>query len=214
MPVFDQPRETWNARFAGSDYLFGRAPNAFLAREVHRFRRGESVLCVADGEGRNSVYLAQQGLDVTAFDFAPNAVAKARRLAAEFGVTVAFSESDIASWDWDARRFDAVVAIFIQFLPPEERAAVFAGMQRAVRPGGLLLVEGYRPEQVAYGTGGPGRVEHMYTREWLEATFAGWPILRLDAYDAEVREGAAHAGRSALIDLVARRPLAVDPAAG
>jgi 2-polyprenyl-3-methyl-5-hydroxy-6-metoxy-1,4-benzoquinol methylase len=170
------------------------------------------VLCVADGEGRNSVWLAQHGFEVQACDVADVAVAKARRLAAELGVTVAFHESDIASWDWDARRFDAVVAVFIQFLPPEARAAVFAGMQRTVRPGGLLLLEGYRPEQVAYGTGGPGRVEHMYTREWLEATFAGWPILRLDAYDAEVREGTAHAGRSALIDLVARRPLAAGPA--
>jgi hypothetical protein len=79
-------------------------------------------------------------------------------------------------------------------------------MQRAVAPGGLLLLEGYRPEQIAYRTGGPGKTEHLYTREWLEETFRGWELLRLDAYDAELHEGSGHAGMSALIDLVARKP--------
>ena len=203
---FDDPRGTWNARYAGADYHFGRAPNAFLAREAPRLSPGQSVLCVADGEGRNGVFLAARGLHVAAFDIAANGVAKARALAAEAGVHIDVREADVRAWDWDARTYDAVVAIFIQFLTPEERPAVFRGMQRAVRPGGLLLLEGYRPEQVDYRTGGPGKPEHLYTREWLEATFAGWELLRLDAYDAEIREGEAHAGMSALIDLVARKP--------
>ena len=203
---FDDPRGTWNARFAGPEFHFGRAPNAFLAREAARLARGQSVLCVADGEGRNGVFLAARGLDVTAFDIAANGVAKAHALAAEQGVRIDVREADIRDWDWDARTYDAVVAIFIQFLTPAERPEVFRGMQRAVRPGGLLLLEGYRPEQVAFGTGGPGRTEHMYTRDWLEAAFAGWQMLRLDAYDAEIREGHGHAGMSALVDLVARKP--------
>ena len=204
--TFDDPRGTWNARYAGPEYHFGRAPNAFLAREAARLAAGQSVLCVADGEGRNGTYLATRGLEVTAFDIADQGVAKARALAALHGVRVDVREADIRTWDWDARAYDTVVAIFIQFLTPGERPEVFRGMQRAVRPGGLLLLEGYRPEQVGYGTGGPDRPEHMYTRGWLEAAFAGWQVLRLDAYDADLREGPGHAGLSALVDLVARKP--------
>jgi SAM-dependent methyltransferase len=203
---FADPRGTWNQRFAGPDYHFGRAPNAFLARAASRLSPGQSALCVADGEGRNGVYLASLGLDVTAFDIAPNGVAKARALAAEQGVPMHVREADIRSWDWDARTYDAVVAIFIQFLAPGERDDVFRGMKRAVRPGGLLLLEGYRPEQIPYGTGGPDKPEHLYMQEWLAAQFADWEIQLLDAYDAEIHEGRGHAGMSALIDLVACRP--------
>jgi cyclopropane fatty-acyl-phospholipid synthase-like methyltransferase len=203
---FDDPRGTWNARFAGPEFHFGRAPNAFITREAVRLARGQSVLCVADGEGRNGVFLAARGLEVTAFDIAANGVAKARALAAEQGVCIDVREADIRDWDWDARTYDAVVAIFIQFLTPAERPEVFRGMQRAVAPGGLMLLEGYRPEQVGFGTGGPRNTGHLYTREWLEAIFHGWTTLRLDAYDAEISEGQGHAGISALIDLVARKP--------
>lgn len=206
MARFSNPLETWQARYAGDGYHFGEAPNAFVAREAARIAPGSRVLCVADGEGRNSVHLAAHGAQVAAFDFAPNALAKARRLAAARGVTVDHREGDIYAWDWSARTYDAVVAIFIQFMAPEDRARVFAGMQSAVAPGGLFLLEGYRPEQVEYGTGGPPHRENMYTREWLLQTFAGWDILVLDAYDAHIEEGPGHAGTSALIDLVARKP--------
>lgn len=208
MPDFANPLETWNARFAGEDYLFGEKPNAFLRRQAHRLKRGDSILCVADGEGRNSVWLGEQGLTVTAFDFAPNAVAKAKQLAARRKVSVEHQIADFYAWPWTSARYDAVVAIFIQFVPPERREVAFAGMRSAVEPGGLLLLEGYRPEQVDYGTGGPPRRENMYTREWLEQTFAGWEILELETYDASIEEGKAHSGMSALIDLVAKKPSA------
>jgi cyclopropane fatty-acyl-phospholipid synthase-like methyltransferase len=206
MSDFENPLETWNKRFARDDFLFGQEPNGFLRAQAHRLRSGDSVLCVADGEGRNSVWLAEQGSAVTAFEFAPNALAKARRLAEERRVEVNHQLGDMYSWPWSAAHYDAVVAIFIQFLPPGKRDGVFAGMQSAVRSGGLFLLEGYRPEQVDYRTGGPPRREHMYTREWLEQIFSGWDILVLDAYDAAIREGEAHNGMSALIDLVARKP--------
>jgi SAM-dependent methyltransferase len=206
MTSFADPKGTWNARFATDRYLFGRGPNAFLASQAHRFAPGQRALCVADGEGRNSVWLAQAGLEVRAFDIAPNAVRKARALAAERGVEVLFEEADILAYRWPAAAFDVLVAVFIQFLAPAERPRVFAAMRDAVRPGGLFLLQGYRPEQVAYATGGPGKVDHMYTREWLESEFAlGWDILHLAAYDADLAEGSAHCGRSAVIDLVARR---------
>jgi len=206
MPAFDNPRATWNDRFSRDDYLFGRTPNAFVAAQAHRLAPGMRVLCVADGEGRNSVWLAERGLVVTAFDFSTNALRKAHALADERGVQVEFLEADMLSYAWNRVSFDALVAIFIQFLSPEERPEVFAGMRGAVAPGGLFLLEGYRPEQVAYATGGPKKVSHMYTRQWLTDEFAGWEILHLEAYDAEVAEGSAHSGQSALIDLVARKP--------
>lgn len=205
VPAFDHSLQTWTARFAQEGYLFGEAPNAFLRCAVAHLAPGSHALCVADGEGRNSVWLAEQGMRASAFDFAPNAVDKARRLAARRGVNVDFGIGDIQSWRWEPNVFDAVVAIFIQFLPPEDRDAVFEGMKLTPRPGGLMLLEGYRPEQVDHGTGGPPRREHMYTRTWLESRFAGWEIVVLRAYDAEISEGAAHRGMSALIDLVARK---------
>lgn len=208
MTGFDNPFETWNARFNREDYLFGEEPNAFLRTQVHWLRSGGSVLCVADGEGRNSVWLAEQGFSVTAFDFVPNAVAKARRLAERRAATVRHQLGDIYTWPWAAARYDAVVAIFIQFLPPDLRDNVFAGMKSVLEPGGLFLLQGYRPEQVDYGTGGPPLREHMYTRAWLEQQFIDWNILVLDNYDAVIREGRAHNGMSALIDLVASKPVA------
>lgn len=206
MSRFADARATWDDRYAGESYHFGTAPNRFVAAQAHRLAPGSQVLCVADGEGRNSVWLAGQGHAVTAFDVSPRAVAKAARLAADRGVTVAFHEADITDWPWRRQRYDAVVAIFIQFLPPEERDAVFAGMRDAVRPGGLVLVQGYRPEQVDLGTGGPPRREHMYTEAWLRTQFAGWEVLEQASRDEEIAEGVGHRGLSALIEVVARRP--------
>ena len=205
MADFEKPLETWNARFARDDYLFGEQPNAFLRKHAHWIEPGGSVLCVADGEGRNGVWLAEQGHRVTSFDFAPNALAKAKRLAQSRNVHADQQLGDAYSWPWSARQYDALVAVFIQFLPPHRRDDGFAGMMSAIRPGGVFLLEGYRPEQVDYRTGGPPKREHMYTREWLERTFSGWEILVLDDYDAEIHEGHAHDGMSALIDLVAKK---------
>jgi SAM-dependent methyltransferase len=208
MTGFDSPLETWNARYSSEEFHFGEEPNAFLRGQARHLRAGQTVLCVADGEGRNSVFLGGLGLKVTAFDFAPNAVAKAARLALARGVQVDHRLGDIFTWDWSSASYDAVVAIFIQFLPPNIRDQVFGEMKKVVRPGGLMLLEGYRPEQVDYGTGGPPRREHMYTREWLELQFSDWDIVELNAYDAAIHEGHGHSGMSALIDVVARKPAA------
>jgi SAM-dependent methyltransferase len=190
MAGFDNPLETWNARFAREGFFFGEEPNAFLRTQSHWLRPGGSVLCVADGEGRNSVWLAEQGFQVTAFDFAPNAVAKAKRLAQRRNVSVKHELGDIYTWPWTAARYDAVVAVFIQFLPPDLRDSVFAGMKSAVEPGGLFLLEGYRPEQVDYGTGGPPRRSHVHTR-WLESMFSGWRCW-CSTITTVIEEGQAH----------------------
>lgn len=198
----------WNERFSASGYLFGTAPNRFLVAQKHRLQPGQRALAVADGEGRNGVWLAEQGLAVTSVDFSPVALAKARALAQRAGVAIETVEADLGAWQWPSETYDVVVAIFIQFAPPPMRAAMFAGMAAALKPGGLLILEGYRPKQVEYGTGGPPQAENMYTRVLLESAFAGMEILHCAEYDAEIAEGAGHKGLSALIDFVARKQAA------
>lgn len=198
--------DRWNARFADEAYVFGVEPNAFLRSQAHRFRPGMTALSVADGEGRNGVWLAGQGLAVTSVEGSPVAIAKAHKLAAARGVTLDFVEADLARWTWPVARFDLVVAIFIQFAGPDLRDRMFAGMAAALKPGGLLVLQGYRPEQLALGTGGPKVVENLYTEALLRHAFGALEILDLSSHDSVLHEGAGHDGMSAVVDLVARKP--------
>lgn len=200
----------WSARYrdVGDEYLFGTAPNSFLAGQVERFSAGMRVLSVADGEGRNAVWLAEQGCEVTATEISPVALEKARKLARAKQVVVEFVQADILDWAWPQEAYDAVVGIFIQFVGPDDRERLFAGMQGAVRPGGRLFLHGYTPKQLEYRTGGPSSLENLYTRSMLEAAFSGWEIETLREHEDVIAEGCGHAGKSALIDLVARKPVA------
>ncbi|MCF6304316.1 MAG: class I SAM-dependent methyltransferase [Rhodobacteraceae bacterium] len=195
----------WEERYATPEYLFGKDPSIFITEKTQYLKAGQSALVVADGEGRNSVFIAQQGLNVSAMDGAPNAVEKAKALAQEHAVTVDFQVADIMTWDWDAVQYDLVVGIFIQFSGPDSRIEVFEGLKRCLKPGGVLLLHGYTPEQIKLGTGGPPFVENMYTEKLLAGSFADFEILELTAYQREVQEGRGHSGMSALIDLVARK---------
>jgi 2-polyprenyl-3-methyl-5-hydroxy-6-metoxy-1,4-benzoquinol methylase len=203
---FNDGAAMWNERYATDDYLFGREPNDYLRSHAGLIRPGGCVLCVADGEGRNSVWLAQQGLQVEAFDIAENGVAKARKLAAKAGVVVDFHVADCDQWAWGDASHDAVVAVFVQFADPPMRARLFAHMARALKPGGLLILQGYTPRQLDFKTGGPGVLSHLYMAEMLRESFAALQIIELRDYEAELTEGARHTGRSALVGLVARKP--------
>lgn len=212
---FTRPAATWNARFAAPGHLFGTAPNAWLRERASRWPAGRQVLCVADGEGRNSVWLAAQGHEVAAFDIAEVGIAKARSLAIARGVHVNFAVSDCDSFPWPVAGCDAVVAIFVQFADPAMRSRLFAAMARSLRPGGQLLLLGYTPQQLVYRTGGPGVLSHLYTPALLQEAFvaAGLRIDELQAFEADLDEGSGHHGRSALVGLVATaRPSA--PAIG
>jgi cyclopropane fatty-acyl-phospholipid synthase-like methyltransferase len=197
--------DRWQARFAVPGYLFGETPNVFLKSQAHLLRKGQTALAIADGEGRNGVFLAEQGLDVLSADFSPEAQVKAQALAKKRGVTLRVMQADMTKWDWQPEAFDVVVAIFIQFADPAQRAVIFDGIKRTLRPGGLLLLEGYRPKQLDYGTGGPRHLDHLYTRELLEKAFADFSSLDIREYDSVIEEGTHHVGMSALIDFIGRK---------
>jgi len=193
----------WEARFATPDYAFGKEPNYFLKSCRPLLARHGRALAVADGEGRNGVWLAEQGLDVLSLDFSPTAQNKARALAAERGVKVTFIEADVHSWDYPQAAFAVVVEIFAQFSLPSERAIKWRGMRRSLQPGGLLIIQGYTPKQLQYGTGGPKRLENLYTRAMLEQEFADFRDLKIVEEEREMHEGSSHAGMSAVIGLTA-----------
>lgn len=195
----------WNERFATDDYIFGTAPNVFLASQKALVRPGMRALAVADGEGRNGVWLAEQGASVHAIDVSPLALEKAQRLAAARGVTLETEQADVLNWPWPEAAYDLVAAIFIQFAPPSERDRIIAGIRRTLRPGGVLILQGYTPKQVEYGTGGPPSAANMYTSALLREWFGDWDILHLAEHESFISEGTHHRGMSALIDLVARK---------
>ena len=197
--------ERWEERFATPEYVFGTEPNAFLKAQAGLLPKSGKALAIADGEGRNGVWLAEQGLDVLSVDFSPTALAKAQALACQRGVTVCTLQADIIAWDWPSAEFDVVVGIFFQFVGPLERARIFAGIRKALKPGGLLLLEGYGPKQLEYKTGGPSELENLYTEELLRAEFAGFSELRAKSYDSMMSEGIRHVGMAALVDLVGRK---------
>lgn len=203
---FDDPAGTWNRRFSESGYLFGTEPNAWLVAHADLWEAGQRVLSVADGEGRNSVWLAQRGLTVDAFDISEVGVRKARDFARITGVKVNFAIADIAQLRWPQNIYDGVAAIFFQFADPALRARIFEGIVTCLKPGGLLVLQGYTPSQLEFRTGGPPFAAHMYTPELLREAFADMEILELREYEDDLAEGNGHKGRSALIGMVARKP--------
>jgi SAM-dependent methyltransferase len=163
-------------------------------------------LAVADGEGRNGVWLAEGGLDVVSIDFSPSAQSKARALAAERRLNVTFLKVDVHAWDYPEAAFDVVVEIFTQFSSPAERALKWAGMRRALKPGGLLILHGYTPKQLDYGTGGPKELANLYTRAMIESAFGDFRDVTIVEEEREIHEGTSHGGMSAMIGFTGRKP--------
>ncbi len=202
----------WTERYqsAENDFLFGREPSEFLIQKRTMFKAQQSALMIADGEGRNSVYLAKQGLKVTANDICEVAISRAMKLAEESNSDINFVECNILTDQWstkcDENLFDWVVGIFIQFTNAEERKKLFSFMKAMTKPNGRILLLGYTPKQLEYKTGGPSAIENLYTKELLEAAFQDWDVEELGEYEKELSEGSGHNGISALIGMIARKP--------
>ena len=205
MTAFTDPHTTWNQRFATEHYVFGEKPNTYLQAQAAHLVPG-TALAVADGEGRNGVWLARQGLQVDAFDFSENAVRKAQALATQHGVALHCVCSDWQSFDWKLDHYDNIVGIFFQFATPEERTKLFARMVASLKPGGTLIIQGYTARQLDFNTGGPGKLAHLYDEEMMLDAFGQLDILDLRTYEAEIAEGTGHQGMSGLLGLTARKP--------
>ena len=195
--------DRWNRRFAEGRYLFGEAPNRFLTSQATALPPGRA-LCVADGEGRNGVWLAEQGWQVVSLDFSDVAQHKAADLAARRGVTLDLVQADVHGWDYPPAAFDLVADIFSQFSAPDDRARKWNGMARALRPGGYLILQGYTADQLRHGTGGPRELAQLYTDDMLRGAFPDFDILHLEATETVLDEGPGHSGLSAVIGLLAR----------
>lgn len=195
----------WDERYAGDDYIFGTEPADFVLRSAPLLPPGARILSLAEGEGRNAVWLAGQGFRVTGLDQSQVGLAKAARLAQARGVTVDLRQGDVMAWDGSDGPWDAVLCVFLHFFSAE-RPRIAAALARGLRSGGLFLFHGYGPGQIALGTGGPKDPDMLATAEGLASHFPGWDRLVARDHEAMLAEGSRHVGRSALVDLVLRRP--------
>jgi len=203
---FTDATQFWNERFDKKEFIFGKEPNEYLVDQASQYLKPKSsVLCIADGEGRNGVWLAKQGMQVTGFDVSDIALAKANQFAADNNVNIQYSLCDTDSFDWQVNAYDAVVGIFIQFADPEMRSRIFRQVHQTLKPGGLFILQGYTPKQLEYKTGGPSLIEHLYTEELIRELSQGFEILELECYEKELSEGARHTGMSALLGMVAKK---------
>jgi cyclopropane fatty-acyl-phospholipid synthase-like methyltransferase len=203
-------RDFWNERYSAEAFAYGEAPNEYLVSQQDRFHPGMRALVPGDGEGRNGVWLAEQGLDVVTVDLSDVGHEKANRLAARRNVSITTVHADLTTWTWPVAEFDVVVSIFLH-LPSSIRPRLHRAMLYALRPGGLLVIEAFRPEQLAYkekygSSGGPPVEDMLFTAEMLREDFSGADVVELATVDVDMGENGPHSGLTAVVRGVFRRP--------
>jgi SAM-dependent methyltransferase len=196
----------WNQRYSEPGFAYGTEPNDFLAATAERYlsANGE-ILCLAEGEGRNAVFLARLGFRVTGIDSSEVGLDKARKLAEQHGVDIRTIVADLGDYDLGVERWDGIVSIWCH-MPSALRTRLHRSVVAALRPGGVLLLEAYTPKQLEYKTGGPPMVELMMTLAAVRAELAGLELLEAEEKLREVHEGKYHDGLSAVLQVVARKP--------
>jgi len=197
-------QDFWNARYREPEYAYGMEPNDFLKAQTKLLKRSSRVLALAEGEGRNAVYLATQGMNVTAVDFAEAGREKALALADEMGVPLTFLVQNLLDMTIVDDKWDAIVAIFAH-VPPPVREHMFKYVRHALKPGGLFILEGYTPDQIGRGTGGPPKEEMMFTSDLLNKSFDGFDILKNEEKTRNISEGDHHSGKGAIVQFIARK---------
>ena len=194
----------WDDRYADSDYLFGTAPNDFLKSVAERLPPNSRILCLADGEGRNGVYLATLGHKVTAVDQSRVGLEKAKKLAKQKQVSIETIKADLAEYDLGVESWDCIVSIFFH-IPSAVRAHIYPRIITALKPGSILILESYTPEQLNHGTGGPPIAELMLTKDELAQYFSEMNLEHLQELEREVIEGTGHTGLASVVQLLALR---------
>ena len=195
----------WNPRFAGEQYAYGSAPNDFLKAQASRLAAGSRVLSLGEGEGRNAIHLASLGHAVTAVDAAHTGLIKLLQRAARESLTVTATLADLADYAIAPAHWHAIVSIFCH-LPPPLRRQVLRDTVRGLAPGGLFILEGYTPRQLAFGTGGPKDVSLLLEPDTIRAELDGLELLHFAEVQREVVEGSLHTGMAAVLQVVARKP--------
>jgi SAM-dependent methyltransferase len=194
----------WDERYSAEEYAYGTNPNKFLEANVSSIPKGK-VLSLAEGEGRNAVFLAKQGYSVTAVDSSLVGLNKARKLAEENGVIVEFIHTDLAEYDLDENKWDGIVSIFCP-LPSSTRKQLHKKVEAALKPNGVFLLEAYTPAQLKYGTGGGNSVDVMQSKESLSRELAGLKFKHLIELERDVVEGIYHTGIGAVVQAIAFHP--------
>lgn len=191
----------WDERYGSDEFLFGTDPNDFLMEVAGQIPKGSKVLCLADGEGRNGVYLAELGHEVTAIDQSGVGLRKARQLAAKRGVTIDTILADLAGYDLGDEQWDCIVSIFFH-IPPQLQAVIYPRVISALKPGGLLILESYTPKQLEFKTGGPPVAENMLSETIVRKAFADMNIQRCEELERTVIEGTGHTGHAAVLQFI------------
>ena len=194
----------WDERYAENGFAYGTEPNIYLQSMVKYLLPGQRVLVIGDGEGRNGVWLATQGLDVVAVDQSNVGLEKAQRLATEKGVSIETVCADLTSWQWPENEYDAVVIIYVHF-PPEVRELLHKKVVACLKVGGQLIMESFTPEQLNYASGGPPVLEMLYTAEMMRNDFNGLDIIQLEECITELQEGKYHCGEGSVLRLFAKK---------
>ncbi len=195
----------WDDRYSTPGYAYGVEPNDFVVAAYDQLPTQGRVLCLAEGEGRNAVWLARQGFEVTAVDASSVGLTKARRLAEQHAVRIDTVHVDLADYSIEANHWDGIVSIFCH-LPPALRRQVHARCVSGLRAGGIMLLEAYTPRQLEFKTGGPPVIDMMMDSESLTREFDGLEFLRLEECTREIHEGQFHHGVGAVVQMVARKP--------
>lgn len=198
----------WDERYSASEYVYGTEPNTFMVEQIQKLGEwpGARTLELAGGEGRNGVWLAQRGFAVTIVDGSEVGLTKARGLAKSRGVAVETIHADLGTFEVEREGWDMVVSIWAH-LPSRIRARLHAALVAGLRPGGVFLLEAYTPAQLAYTTGGPRDLDLLMTREALADELAGLDLVLAQEIERDVQEGVHHGGRSAVVQIVARKPV-------
>ena len=196
----------WNDKYAGEDLVFGSTPNEFLTKQAPHYQKGGRILCVGDGEGRNGVWLAEQGFDVVSVDGAENGVRKAAAQAQLRHVAHRFTGicTDLLKWDWPTATFDGIACYHLYFMP-EERVVMHHAMMDALKPGGLFTLEVFHPDHVGRGCGGPNLKELCYRAKDLADDFKNFEIIFMEECERELAPSTFHDGGVAAVTRIVVR---------
>jgi SAM-dependent methyltransferase len=191
----------WNERFAEPEHAYGTEPNEFLREWSARVPAGK-VLCLAEGQGRNAVYMAEQGYEVTAVDASDVGLVRASELAAQRGVSIETCHADLNDFVIEPGHWQGIVSVFCH-LPAELRRRVHADVVDGLAPGGALILEAYTPAQIALNTGGPRDAALCMQLDELREELDGLRILHALETERDVVEGKYHHGNGAVVQIVA-----------